>query len=465
MEVTRTSRLYIRLQNVAFVALFLAAIGLLAWLGTRYAYQADWTANGRNTLSQASRALLDRIHGPVTITAYARPNNLLREHIQDLVGRYQRYKRDVHLTFVNPDTEPEQVRRLGITSDGELSIAYHGREAKVRTLAEQNLTNALLRVARGGHRRIVFITGHGERSPFGSANFDLGTFGREMQHRGFKLQTVNLAKTPQIPAGTTVLVIAGPQVNLLPGEVTLIERYIDQGGNLLWLAEPGDLHGLEPVASRLGVTFMPGVIVDANTQLFGIRNPTFALVADYPDTPITRDFRTITLFPTAAALSYKAPPGWRAQPFLKTLPRSWTYTGKLNGVIRYTPGSGERLGPLTLGLSLSRTLKTAPKNAAAPRLPGLHGGVKQQRVVILGDGDFLSNAYLGNGGNLNLGLNVMNWLSHDDAFLSIPAQTSPDLTLNLPRATQVAIGFGFLLVLPLLLAGTGVTIWLRRRRR
>ena len=51
MKVSIRSRRMIRLQNILFVVLFLGIIGLLAWLSTRYTYQADWTATGRNTLS------------------------------------------------------------------------------------------------------------------------------------------------------------------------------------------------------------------------------------------------------------------------------------------------------------------------------------------------------------------------------------------------------------------------------
>ena len=72
MQVTRKSRLFIRIQNIAFVALFLAAVGLAAWLSTRYVYEADWTAGSRNTLSEASRKLLATLSEPVQITAYVR---------------------------------------------------------------------------------------------------------------------------------------------------------------------------------------------------------------------------------------------------------------------------------------------------------------------------------------------------------------------------------------------------------
>jgi ABC-type uncharacterized transport system involved in gliding motility auxiliary subunit len=92
-------------------------------------------------------------------------------------------------------------------------------------------------------------------------------------------------------------------------------------------------------------------------------------------------------------------------------------------------------------------------------------GEKEQRLVIIGDGDFLSNAYLGNIGNLDLGLKLMNWLAAADDLIDIPARTAPDLTLELSYTTSAVIGFTFLLVLPLVLLLCGFIIWWRRNSR
>ena len=88
-----------------------------------------------------------------------------------------------------------------------------------------------------------------------------------------------------------------------------------------------------------------------------------------------------------------------------------------------------------------------------------------QRIIVIGDGDFLSNTYLGNAGNLGLGLNMVQWLSHDDATLNIRIKSAPDTSLVLGKIAQAVIGLGFLLGLPALLLLSGVIIWLLRRRR
>jgi ABC-type uncharacterized transport system involved in gliding motility auxiliary subunit len=85
--------------------------------------------------------------------------------------------------------------------------------------------------------------------------------------------------------------------------------------------------------------------------------------------------------------------------------------------------------------------------------------------VVVGDGDFLSNAFLGSGGNLELGFNMVNWLASDEALLDIPMRSAPDTRLDLSTTTTLIIGGGFLAALPLALLATGVAVWLRRRRR
>jgi ABC-type uncharacterized transport system involved in gliding motility auxiliary subunit len=247
-------------------------------------------------------------------------------------------------------------------------------------------------------------------------------------------------------------------VDLLPGEVKAVEDYVNRGGNLLWLGDPGPLHGLEPVAKELGVTFLPGIVVDLTTQLLGIQSAAIAAVTSYGASPVTKDFNLLTVFPLAAGLNVSAPKGWQADGFLKTGESSWVETGKLTGKVQFNDKEDIR-GPVTIGETLTRTAKPAAGKADAA-----HGG-KQQRVIVTGDGDFLANQYLGNVGNLDLGMNMINWLSEDEHFLDIPAKAAPDTSLQLSSLQSGIIGFGFLFGLPAVLLVGGMTIWLRRRKR
>jgi ABC-type uncharacterized transport system involved in gliding motility auxiliary subunit len=456
MELNRKLRLHLQLHNIAYYLLLAVAAALLGWLTARYSVEADLSARKRNTLSPASIETLAQLREPLSVSVFLAENEVIRDSVRQIIGRYQRHKKDLQLTFINPDTNPTKVRALGINTQGEIIVEYQERQERLQHLSEETFTNTLQRLARGGERWLVFLSGHGERDPQGQQNHGLGEMGKRLSDKGFRVQTHNTLATPLIPDNTHVLVIAGPATAYLPGETRLLTDYIAAGGNLLWLGDPdGKSHGLAPLAQQLGVRFLPGVIVDTTAQTFGISEPDFALVVEYPRTALTSGFSQFTLFPQATAIESVNgnPLNFHAQPFLQTMPRSWTETGAIEGEVRFDANSEERSGPLTLGLSLSRTLATAGEAAK-----------NEQRIVITGDGDFLSNSFLGNGGNLELGLNIFNWLSYDDQFIDIKPVSAPDAKVELSTAAIVIIASCFLLLLPLGLLVTGILIWLRRRR-
>jgi len=444
MKITKKTHLQIRLQNIIFVVLFLIFVGMLAWLGERYNIISDWTKNSRNTLSSVSVELLNKIDGPISITSFVSPNDQIEKFIQ----RYQRHKKDISLNFIDPDIEPQLARENGVRVKGELVLRYGDRRENLQTLTEQAMTNALQRLARNADRFIVFLEGHGERSPRGRANHDLSDWATQLTSRGINTQTINLGVTQLIPDNASALVIASPQVDLLPGEVSIIGDYLSKGGNLLWLADPGDSHGLGVLAEKFGIEFHPGMVVDPTTQRLGLNDPRITVIAEYGTQAVTNNFSNLTLFPQASAIDLIEGSEWQADPFLITAPDSWSETGPLQGELALDAGE-DIPGPLNIGVILTRNTNT---DAAT-----------EQRVIVVGDGDFLSNQYLGNAGNQDLGLNLANWLSRDDAFINIAAKTSSDLSLEFSSSTAGIIGLVFIL-LPLLLLASGFIIWQRRRR-
>ena len=90
---------------------------------------------------------------------------------------------------------------------------------------------------------------------------------------------------------------------------------------------------------------------------------------------------------------------------------------------------------------------------------------KSQRVIVVADGDFISNQYLGNLGNKDMGLKIFNWLNNDDKFISIPATTAPDQQLQIDPTVWAVIGLLFLAGLPVIFIVSGIIIWRKRRKR
>ena len=459
MKITKKLRTQLRFQHSTFVVLFLAVIGLLAFLSQRYSFESDWTTSQRNTLSEASHTLLKALDNVPSFTVYATEEDQVRKPINELLRRYQRALPNIDVNFVNPELEPDLVRELNIQVNGEIVIELDGRTEQVTQPTEQNITNAIQRIARSSDRWLLFVEGHGERKPEGIANHDLGEWGKQLQLKGIKFRSLNLADTPVVPRNTAALVIASPQLDYLPGEIAAIQQFLKEGGNLLWLVEPGKTHGLQPIAELLNLEFVAGIIVDPNTQLLGIDDPRFAIVSQYSQHPLTSDFTAVTIYPQATGINIKASDQWQHSVILQSTPRSWSETGAMSGQIELNSDS-DIPGPLVLGVAMTRDVEITPVDESQDS-----STTRKQRAVVIGDGDFLSNTYLGNGGNLKLGLNIMNWLAYDDRFITIPVKTSADLNIELTSTAKAIIAFGFLILLPLLLGGTGTVIWLKRRKR
>ena len=162
---------------------------------------------------------------------------------------------------------------------------------------------------------------------------------------------------------------------------------------------------------------------------------------------MVKNFSNVTVFPQAVGLSVRAPEGWKQTVLLDTNDGAWSETGPVMGQVQFDKGRDIR-GPLTLAVALTRDVEG-----------------REQRVVVIGDGDFLSNQVLANGGNLEFGMNLANWLSQDDAYVDIPVQTARDRKLDFSPRARLIVRDVFVFLLPLALLGAGLGVWWRRRRR
>ncbi len=466
MKISPHKHQQIRLKNGLITLALLCLLGALAWLSTRYHAETDITANAGNSLSQASQKLLESLPDKIQLTAYIKKDPSLRSQIAQLVARYKRHKADLALTFIDPDSDLKKTRELNIDAAGVIIVEYQGRSEKLNFIDESSLTNALLQLANADERWVTFLSGHGERSPDGIANFDLGQFGKDLDRRKIKAQAINLATMPDIPGNSALLVLTAPAVPLLAGELDLVKRYIRQGGNLLLLTDPGN-HHLDAIEQLLGLRQLPGTLVDSKSKLYGINDPSFVLASDYLPHPITQGFQTITVYPVTAALEISDETDFQPAELLKSAAQSWTETGPIAGKIAFDADGDEKQGPLAFAYALIRP------STSSGQILSINSGQPlrraqdrpEQRIVVVGDGDFLSNAYIGNVGNLDMGLRMINWLIHDDRFIDIPAKIATDKSLQLSQISVAVIGFSFLVVIPLLLMGTGFYIWRKRKQR
>lgn len=426
------------------------AIVLLAVLGValadRYAPVVDLTRDARHSLHPASVEVLGLLPGPVEAVAFVPANPALQSGLRAFFERYRRHKDDLTLTFVDPREDLERARAAGANL-GEIVIGWNGRRERVKTLDEAQVTSALARLARGAERFVVFLANNGERRPGRGANHDVSRFAERLAERGLAVRELTLGTVNAVPDNTAVLVIASPSIAYLPAELGAIADYLARGGNVLWLTEPDAPDGLHALATLLGVVQRPGTLVDP-VGLTKLRNPAYAVALAWADHPALEGFNQTVAFPYAAALRPLNGAAWTATALALTGAEAWTELGAMEGNVGFDGGE-EVQGPLGLAYALTRP---APD------------GSRTQRAVVIGDGDFLSNTFVENLGNLEFGRRALEWLAEDDALIDIDVPEVPDARLDLALWQRVAIFTLFGVALPLALGLNAALLWRRRRR-
>ena len=447
MKINPRLRLQILFQNSLFVVLLVAIVVAVIYLTKDLGTTWDLTQSKRNTLSQATIDVLEQIPDPVSVTAFATPDaeEDLRGAIQNFIAPFQRAKEDLSLTFIDPREDPVAATNAGVRVNGELVIELNERSDNLRTLSEQEMVNLLLRLLRSTDTLVSTLDGHGEGKLEGVANFDLGDLGTQLREKGFRISMVNFAVAQDVPDNTSVLVIAGPRVDLLPGEANRVKRYLERGGNLLWLVDFDSLRGMDVVAEYLGLDLIDGVVVDPSAS--AQRLPaSFSLASAYAEEhPITDRLDSNTVFPYARRIEASEESEFYFTPLVQAAAGGWLETDSLRNA-RFDEDS-DIAGPITVAAALERDV-----------------GDKRQRVVVIGTAKGFSNQYIGLLGNIDLGITTMSWLTGDDSLITIEPKTRVDLSLELSRPELAAIGFGFLIFLPLGLLVSGGVIWWRRRR-
>jgi ABC-type uncharacterized transport system involved in gliding motility auxiliary subunit len=329
MKTNRKLRFQLFMQNSFFVLLFLVLVFLLGFLTREYHASHDITQSTRNTLTQGSINILKQMKGPVNIKAYVSQDDQYRKVINDFISRYQRTKPDIKMVFINPAEQPKMAQEDGIKAEGELVVEYNKRsDHLIPAYVEQDMTNLLVRLSRSNERPVMFLDGHGERNLTGKKNNDIGEFGAQLEKKGFKLANPDLTIAQEVPHNGSMLVIASPQIDLNDIEVKKIKTYLESGGNLLWLLDDDNLHGLQPIAEYLGLQLVPGMVIDLSAKQYNA-DVKMAIASQYGEHPINKNFMLRTFFPEARMVdaqdSYEW--GWKVSRLIDVAPNGWLETG------------------------------------------------------------------------------------------------------------------------------------------
>lgn len=460
MKVNPKLRLQILIQNSFFVVLFIALIFLLGFLANQYKFSKDITQANRNTLTTGSINVLKQMQGPITLTVFASEDDVnngdtFRQGIINFMARYQRTKPDINVKFISPIKEPKLAQENGIKEDGEVVVEYQKRSEHIKPpFAEQEMTNLFMRLSRTSQRAVMYLDGHGERNLIGLKNNDVGEFGKQLESKGLKFANLNLTIESEVPLNGSMLVIASPQKTISPIEAKKIKKFLESGGNLLWLLDDNNFRGLDEITAYLGLSVSSGQVIDPAEKVEGV-NENIASASSYGEHAITRNFMLGTRFSNAHEVNAKGTldNGWEVSKLIEVSPNGWLESSQVMTNQKPTfDKSKDKAGPINIAVALQRVY-----------------GKKGQRVVVVGNGNFLSNTFITNGGNLDLGINMINWLSGDDNLISIQPMPLKDVNVTIPDNQMSfiiawTVFHSFEYFIPIGFFVLGILFWFKRRK-
>jgi gliding motility-associatede transport system auxiliary component len=451
------SRRFLAGANLLVYTAVVVAIIVVANVAiNRYAdHRWDLTANKQFSLSPQSRKILKELKKPVTIYSFNRQAGAQSQ--RDLLELYSDASPRVEVRYVDPDRDPALARQYDVHTYGTIVVVSGSRHYQTPSADEEGVTNALIRLLTG-QKAVYFMQGHGERDLEGTDREGYSDLKKQFDDENYDVKTLTLLQTQKIPSDCTLLVIAGPRTDYLPAETDALGKYVEGGGRLLVMLDAAtDLPNLFKLLAGWNVTVKDDLVIDTNlmAQLAGAQ-PTMPLIYRYGSSPITAPLqRTATLFPfTRSFVVGTGGGGVVTDALCETTDQSYgvaDFNPSMHEV-RFRPGKDYK-GPLTVAVSASISPAAGDSGAKKP----------QGRVVATGTSLLAANVYLGEVGNRDLVMNMVNWLTSEENLISIrpKAHESQHLEMNAQQMRRVL--FLGVLGLPLVIILLGVGVWWGRR--
>lgn len=515
-------------KNVA-VILVTCLLGYFSSRPKLMAY-CDATSNKENTLTEVSQKIVSKLKGGLTITGYSNildpnyPRYSFPKFIQqnrELFQRYERFKPEIQLKMVyyydtitkqdspwavkglnymwSRDTmtlwerakkecetrkidtsfilHPEEIDRK-INLKDEKTFAWqvtreNGETTWLRTFHDNNfypseaeITAALKRLTIKSPT-VGFATGHGMRSIRNDQPREYYSMAGNKHRRsclmnqGFEVLEVDLAQG--IPDNVDILTLADLRDSLLPAEKEALQKFADRGGNFFILGEPKRREVMNPFLRELfGVEFCKGTLVqylDSRTApdvLFAQVTPEAGALSFY------NTWTSYIVMPTATGIEMTGNRGFTAIPLLKTSSAAgrgrtapvWNELESLNWKeerLECHPEAGEKIQDYVTAIALHRMV-----------------GDKEQRVVITGDADCISNGEFAQDRsimNAVMYLGSYHYLSYGEMPIDVTRESTTDKEISVNRTGLNWMKFGFYGIFPLIFFVTGLIIYIKRRGR
>ena len=348
-------------------------LGLVNFMAVRYPVRVDFTEQKTFSLAPQTRNVLAALQKPVEVLVFigndpSAPETQSQIVLQNqlLLKEYQRQRPDFFkFRFIDPQAEPGLARKHNVRNLGDISLVYNQRMKLLSSgLSEVNLTPAIALLTNNRRATAYVIQGHNE-VPLSGFTESLAGSVNQLKLEGVTVKPLNLSLQKQIPDDADVIVIAGPKLPLLKEEISLINTFLKQGGNLFLMLDPEVDVGFNPILKSLGVTLDTRLIVDPKHVRLA-----WPAAVDYGDHPITRSFsQKLSFFPFAQAIDTQDQPGQKVTKLLQTSEETWAEADLTGQKIQFNPAQ-DRKGPLTLGIAIKRSLSApAPSESSTAPQP------------------------------------------------------------------------------------------------
>ncbi len=475
-SVSRKSFLYSS-NLLLIIVLVLAILVLVNYFFARHHHRFDFTEAKLHSLSDQSVKVLKGLKDEVLLKCFFRETHYNRNKMENLLKNYAYHSKKIKYEFIDPDKNPGLVKRYEISQDGTTILECGDKENRITTSTEEDLTNAIIKVTREKKKVIYFLEGHGEASIEQSDDSGYSYAKQELEKLGYEVKKLTLALSDTFPSDCALLVIPGPEKDLLPNELETIKAFVQKGGRVFFMVDPETAPGLAPFLQDFGFKLEDDIVVDTMSRLFG-GDYFMPLVSEYEYHEITQNFRYATFFPYARSVEVatQKPEGITVSILGKTSPNSWSERQLTVQKVTFDKDK-DKQGPISLAAVATIKPKEEEKKTEAEE--GKNTGEaeekakaqeaeevevkKEGRMAVFGDSDFVANRYYNLSGNGNFFLNTVNWLTEEADLISIQPKTASPRTLHLTPSQGRMIFFASVVILPLIVLVTGVAVWIRRR--
>jgi hypothetical protein len=434
------------------------ALALIAGVGLEFAadrsgVRFDWTFDRRFEFAPSTIAACKEVGTELRATLFhtaGDPRIRRTRLLLEALGRD---------CSVQVDTRPleraaAEADRFAIGSSNSVVFELGPRFETVERPSEGAIYAALRRLRPTAGGVLVALRGEGE-GDFERED-DMGYSGllEALTNEGYRVRGVVTASMGKIPEDAEAVVVLGPRRFLQPEAIDALRRYLETGGSLVALIEPGIQTGLEDLLAEYGLASPNAVIIDPVAGAREARAEGIDPIGSHYNThAITRglDANRVTFFSGARSFELrKARPDDRIQGLVLASPQSWlsedlSVLDRRSG--RPDPGGARRdYHPLVVSGSYRRE-------------------AGETRIVAFGDRDFCSNRHLRAVYNLDLILNAVAWATQRESDIAIRPKAAPPQHFPLPLANSLQTFYGVGLLIPEFLLIAGGLIWLRTKNQ